>query len=149
MAAARLNWGLFIGQRTRVYLAGPFACCECVRAPFVKGTVCGTQSEHCAESSLRQTLLRDRYSLLGRCFKVLSPGSIRHRSALLCPVAPSPSRSLAAVAPVVPELSSDIDTSNFDEIEVDKGDVETFPPPKAFVGNQLPFVGFTFFKEDQ
>uniref|UniRef100_A0A8C6V8G3 Rho-associated protein kinase n=1 Tax=Neogobius melanostomus TaxID=47308 RepID=A0A8C6V8G3_9GOBI len=45
-----------------------------------------------------------------------------------------------AVAPVVPELSSDIDTSNFDEIEEDKGDVETFPTPKAFVGNQLPFV---------
>uniref|UniRef100_A0AAX7U421 non-specific serine/threonine protein kinase n=1 Tax=Astatotilapia calliptera TaxID=8154 RepID=A0AAX7U421_ASTCA len=43
------------------------------------------------------------------------------------------------VAPVVPELSSDIDTSNFDEIEDDKGDVETFPTPKAFVGNQLPF----------
>lgn len=55
----------------------------------------------------------------------------------------------AAVAPVVPELSSDIDTSNFDEIEDDKGDVETFPKPKAFVGNQLPFVGFTYFKEDQ
>ncbi|XP_056151251.1 rho-associated protein kinase 2 [Lampris incognitus] len=54
-----------------------------------------------------------------------------------------------SVAPVVPELSSDIDTSNFDEIEEDKGDVETFPTPKAFVGNQLPFVGFTYFKEDQ
>ncbi|XP_042358929.1 rho-associated protein kinase 2-like isoform X2 [Plectropomus leopardus] len=53
------------------------------------------------------------------------------------------------VAPVVPELNSDIDTSNFDDIEDDKGDVETFPPPKAFVGNQLPFVGFTYFKEDQ
>ncbi|KAG7226190.1 hypothetical protein INR49_014285 [Caranx melampygus] len=53
------------------------------------------------------------------------------------------------VAPVVPELSSDIDTSNFDEIEDDKGDVETFPTPKAFVGNQLPFVGFTYFKENQ
>ncbi|XP_051504938.1 rho-associated protein kinase 2 isoform X3 [Myxocyprinus asiaticus] len=52
-------------------------------------------------------------------------------------------------APVVPELSSDIDTSNFDEIEDDKGEVETFPTPKAFVGNQLPFVGFTYFKEDQ
>lgn len=50
---------------------------------------------------------------------------------------------------MVPELSSDIDTSNFDEIEDDKGDVETFPKPKAFVGNQLPFVGFTYFKEDQ
>uniref|UniRef100_A0AAY4AAG7 non-specific serine/threonine protein kinase n=1 Tax=Denticeps clupeoides TaxID=299321 RepID=A0AAY4AAG7_9TELE len=53
------------------------------------------------------------------------------------------------VAPVVPELSSDIDTSNFDEIEDDKGDAETFPTSKAFVGNQLPFVGFTYFKEDQ
>ncbi|XP_026174377.1 rho-associated protein kinase 2-like isoform X2 [Mastacembelus armatus] len=53
------------------------------------------------------------------------------------------------VAPVVPELSSDIDTSNFDIIEDDKGAAETFPPPKAFVGNQLPFVGFTYFKENQ
>uniref|UniRef100_A0A4W5MIX9 non-specific serine/threonine protein kinase n=2 Tax=Hucho hucho TaxID=62062 RepID=A0A4W5MIX9_9TELE len=44
------------------------------------------------------------------------------------------------VAPVVPELSSDIDTSNFDEIKDVKGDVETFPTPRAFVGNQLPFL---------
>uniref|UniRef100_A0A3B3RVL1 non-specific serine/threonine protein kinase n=1 Tax=Paramormyrops kingsleyae TaxID=1676925 RepID=A0A3B3RVL1_9TELE len=43
-------------------------------------------------------------------------------------------------APVVPELSSDIDTSNFDDIEEDRGEEETFPVPKAFVGNQLPFV---------
>lgn len=68
----------------------------------------------------------------------------------MLPLSFSPSISpLAAVAPVVPELSSDIDTSNFDEIEDDKGDVETFPTPKAFVGNQLPFVGFTYFKENQ
>ncbi|XP_060738728.1 rho-associated protein kinase 2-like isoform X1 [Tachysurus vachellii] len=53
------------------------------------------------------------------------------------------------MAPVVPELRSDIDTSNFDDIEDDKGDVETFPPPRAFVGNQLPFVGFTYYREDQ
>ncbi|XP_074541299.1 rho-associated protein kinase 2-like [Halichoeres trimaculatus] len=53
------------------------------------------------------------------------------------------------VAPVVPELSGDIDTSNFDDIEEDKKNAETFPPPKAFVGNQLPFIGFTYFKEDQ
>ncbi|KAM9778568.1 rho-associated protein kinase 2-like isoform X1 [Syngnathus typhle] len=53
------------------------------------------------------------------------------------------------VAPVVPELNSDIDTSNFDDFEDDKGAAETFPPPKAFVGNQLPFIGFTYFKEDQ
>lgn len=66
-----------------------------------------------------------------------------------CLVPSPPASPLAAVAPVVPELSSDIDTSNFDEIEDDKGDVETFPTPKAFVGNQLPFVGFTYFKENQ
>lgn len=53
-----------------------------------------------------------------------------------------------AAAPVVPELSSDIDSSNFDDIEDDKGDVETFPIPKAFVGNQLPFVGFTYYREN-
>uniref|UniRef100_A0A672PZQ5 non-specific serine/threonine protein kinase n=1 Tax=Sinocyclocheilus grahami TaxID=75366 RepID=A0A672PZQ5_SINGR len=52
-------------------------------------------------------------------------------------------------APVVPELSSDIDTSNFDEIEEDKGEVETFPTPKAFVGNQLPFTGFTSYSKEQ
>ncbi|XP_051831383.1 rho-associated protein kinase 2 isoform X3 [Antechinus flavipes] len=51
-------------------------------------------------------------------------------------------------APVVPELSSDIDSSNFDDIEDDKGDVETFPIPKAFVGNQLPFIGFTYYSEN-
>lgn len=50
-----------------------------------------------------------------------------------------------AAAPVVPELSSDIDTSNFDDIEEDRGEEETFPIPKAFVGNQLPFVGFTYY----
>ncbi|XP_039610653.1 rho-associated protein kinase 1 isoform X2 [Polypterus senegalus] len=52
-------------------------------------------------------------------------------------------------APVVPELSSDIDTSNFDDIEEDKGEEETFPIPKAFVGNQLPFVGFTYYSGHQ
>ncbi|XP_043921662.1 rho-associated protein kinase 1 [Protopterus annectens] len=49
-------------------------------------------------------------------------------------------------APVVADLSSDIDTSNFDDIEEDKGDEETFPVPKAFAGNQLPFVGFTYYR---
>lgn len=63
-----------------------------------------------------------------------------HNSLCLC---------LPAVAPVVPELNSDIDTTNFDDIEEDKGHAETFPPPKAFVGNQLPFIGFTYFKENQ
>ncbi|XP_072543249.1 rho-associated protein kinase 1 [Salminus brasiliensis] len=52
-------------------------------------------------------------------------------------------------APVVPELSSDIDTSNFDDIEEDRGEEETFPIPKAFVGNQLPFVGFTYYSSNK
>ncbi|KAJ8274707.1 hypothetical protein COCON_G00093320 [Conger conger] len=52
------------------------------------------------------------------------------------------------VAPVVPELSSDIDTRHFEDFE-DGEEVETFPQPKAFMGNQLPFVGFTYFKEDK
>ena len=55
----------------------------------------------------------------------------------------------AAAAPVVPELSSDVDTSNFDDIEEDRGEEETFPIPKAFVGNQLPFVGFTYYSNQQ
>lgn len=51
-------------------------------------------------------------------------------------------------APVVPELSCDTDTSNFDDIEEDRGEEETFPIPKAFVGNQLPFVGFTYYSNN-
>ncbi|XP_028808804.1 rho-associated protein kinase 2-like isoform X3 [Denticeps clupeoides] len=53
------------------------------------------------------------------------------------------------VPPVVPELNSDVDTSHFDDIEEERGNVETFPTPRAFAGNQLPFIGFTYFKEDQ
>jgi Rho-associated protein kinase 1 len=46
----------------------------------------------------------------------------------------------------VPDLNSDEDTRNFDD-DFDKDDSssdETFPVPKAFVGNHLPFIGFTF-----
>lgn len=53
----------------------------------------------------------------------------------------------AAVPPVVPELASDVDTSNFDEIEKDDSPEETFPIPKAFTGNHLPFIGFTYNKD--
>ncbi|XP_076807223.1 rho-associated protein kinase 2-like isoform X1 [Clavelina lepadiformis] len=48
------------------------------------------------------------------------------------------------VAPVVPELTGDTDTRNFDDIEEEKTDTEQFPTPKAFAGNHLPFIGFTF-----
>lgn len=49
-----------------------------------------------------------------------------------------------SVPPVVPELSSDDDARNFDDL--DKAEVldESFPVPKAFVGNHLPFIGFTY-----
>lgn len=49
-----------------------------------------------------------------------------------------------SVPPVVPDLKSDIDTSNFDEIERDESPEEVFPIPKTFAGNHLPFVGFTY-----
>ena len=48
---------------------------------------------------------------------------------------------------MVPELASDVDTSNFDEIEKDDSPEETFPIPKAFTGNHLPFIGFTYNKD--
>lgn len=49
-----------------------------------------------------------------------------------------------SVPPVVPELSSDDDTRNFDDIEKSEVLDDSFPVPKAFVGNHLPFVGFTY-----
>ena len=52
------------------------------------------------------------------------------------------------VPPVVTELSSDDDTRNFDDVENDAIN-ETFPTPKAFAGNHLPFVGFTYSKDYQ
>ncbi len=46
---------------------------------------------------------------------------------------------------MVPDLVSDEDTSNFDDIDKDDASSEeTFPVPKAFVGNHLPFIGFTY-----
>ncbi|XP_055329197.1 rho-associated protein kinase 1-like [Paramacrobiotus metropolitanus] len=54
-------------------------------------------------------------------------------------------------APVVFDLRSDDDTSNFDEIDRTEEDHhnETFPTPKAFAGNHLPFIGFTYSKDYQ
>ncbi|XP_071545699.1 rho-associated protein kinase 1 isoform X1 [Panulirus ornatus] len=51
------------------------------------------------------------------------------------------------VPPVVPDLAGDDDTSNFDEVENEDTPDEIFPTPKAFVGNHLPFVGFTYSKD--
>ena len=56
---------------------------------------------------------------------------------------------LPAVPPVVPDLMGDDDTSNFDEIEKEDKPDEMFAVPKAFAGNHLPFIGFTYNKAYQ
>lgn len=53
------------------------------------------------------------------------------------------------VPPVVPELSGDDDTSNFEDVEKEDTPKENFPIPKAFAGNHLPFIGFTYSRDYQ
>ncbi|PNF18939.1 Rho-associated protein kinase 2 [Cryptotermes secundus] len=53
------------------------------------------------------------------------------------------------VPPVVPELAGDDDTSNFDDVDKDESPEENFSTPKAFAGNHLPFVGFTYSRDYQ
>jgi len=52
------------------------------------------------------------------------------------------------VPPVVTDIKSDDDTQHFEDVENDTPD-ENFPQPKAFAGNHLPFVGFTYSKDYQ
>ncbi|XP_077300753.1 rho associated coiled-coil containing protein kinase isoform X2 [Arctopsyche grandis] len=54
-----------------------------------------------------------------------------------------------AAPPVVPELSSDDDARNFDDIEKSDALDASFPDPKTFAGNHLPFVGFTYNRDYQ
>ncbi|UJR14847.1 hypothetical protein I4U23_001832 [Adineta vaga] len=55
-----------------------------------------------------------------------------------------------ASVPIVPPLTNDEDTSNFNEIEnTDTPSEESFTINKAFVGNQLSFIGFSFSNEQQ
>uniref|UniRef100_A0A182SAF6 Rho-associated protein kinase let-502 n=1 Tax=Anopheles maculatus TaxID=74869 RepID=A0A182SAF6_9DIPT len=49
-----------------------------------------------------------------------------------------------SVPPVVPELSSDDDTRNFGEVERKNSNGTNFPMPTTFVGDNLPFIGFTY-----
>ena len=53
------------------------------------------------------------------------------------------------VPPVVPELTGDDDTSNFEDVDKEDGPEESFPVPKAFSGNHLPFIGFTYSEDYQ
>ena len=51
-------------------------------------------------------------------------------------------------APTIPSISNDEDTSNFNEIEKqDRPVEESFSTNKAFAGNQLSFIGFSFSNE--
>lgn len=56
-----------------------------------------------------------------------------------------------SVPPVVPELTSDDDTRNFEDIEeeTNAGKEEVFAPSTAFAGNHLPFIGFTYTSDYQ
>jgi Rho-associated protein kinase 1 len=56
-----------------------------------------------------------------------------------------------SVPPVVPELTSDDDTRNFEDIEEETNDgkEEIFAPSTAFAGNHLPFIGFTYTSDYQ
>ena len=56
-----------------------------------------------------------------------------------------------SVPPVVPELTSDDDTRNFEDIEEEtsNGNEEVFAPSTAFAGNHLPFIGFTYTSDYQ
>lgn len=51
--------------------------------------------------------------------------------------------------PVVPELVGDDDTSHFEDVEKDDSPEGQFEVPKAYAGNHLPFIGFTYNKEYQ
>lgn len=51
--------------------------------------------------------------------------------------------------PVVPELMGDDDTSHFEDVEKDSSPEGAFEVPKAYAGNHLPFIGFTYNKEYQ
>ncbi|XP_065164721.1 rho-associated protein kinase 1 isoform X2 [Atheta coriaria] len=54
-----------------------------------------------------------------------------------------------SVPPVVPELTGDDDTSNFDDYEKDESPEEIFTIPNTFIGNHLPFIGFTYASDYQ
>uniref|UniRef100_A0A182PT53 non-specific serine/threonine protein kinase n=1 Tax=Anopheles epiroticus TaxID=199890 RepID=A0A182PT53_9DIPT len=49
-----------------------------------------------------------------------------------------------SVPPVVPELSSDDDTRNFEEVKKKNSIGTNIPTPTTFSGDHLPFIGFTY-----
>uniref|UniRef100_A0A914XSS1 non-specific serine/threonine protein kinase n=1 Tax=Panagrolaimus superbus TaxID=310955 RepID=A0A914XSS1_9BILA len=50
--------------------------------------------------------------------------------------------------PYVPSLNGDDDTSHFEDVDQKEANIaDGFQIPKAFTGNQLPFIGFTYSNE--
>jgi len=53
-----------------------------------------------------------------------------------------------AQPPYIPKLNGDDDTSHFEDVDEREPDPsDEFQIPKAFTGNQLPFIGFTYSNE--
>ncbi|ETN75509.1 kinase domain protein [Necator americanus] len=70
-----------------------------------------------------------------------------HKNSLRFPDEPAIStHAKASTPPVIPELKGDDDTTHFEDIEA-KPLQESFQLPKTFIGNQLPFIGFTYSNE--
>jgi len=54
---------------------------------------------------------------------------------------------LTATPPFIPHITSDDDTSNFDDFEIVKSvhfAAESYERNTGFTGKDLPFIGFTF-----
>ncbi|XP_066256742.1 rho-associated protein kinase 1 isoform X1 [Euwallacea similis] len=90
--------------------------------------------------SLIQGLLCDRTRRLGRN----SVGEIKNHPFFINTEGWSFDNLRDSAPPVVPELVSDDDTRNFDDYEKDETPEEVFAVPNTFVGNHLPFIGFTY-----
>jgi hypothetical protein len=59
-----------------------------------------------------------------------------------------PQKTLLAIPPFVPTLSTDDDTSNFEDVDPpEQGPVDNFQMQQAFSGSQLAFIGFTYSNE--
>ena len=52
-------------------------------------------------------------------------------------------------APWTFEMKSETDTQNFEDVEENKQNEQGFPPARAWVGNQLLFVGFSYSHDPQ
>ena len=76
--------------------------------------------------------------------------TIRYGESFACCFVDASNRKSLFVAtpPFVPQLQDDADTTYFGDIsEVQPDPADALGAPRAFAGNQLPFIGFTYAKE--